>query len=293
MPDRADTPGAPVREVLAAGRQKLELSDIDTAALDARVLLGHVLKQPPNWLHAHPEAPVDSAMAAQFEAYIARRCQREPVAHLVGTREFWKYAFDVGPEVLVPRPDSETLITAVLEHIVERNRPFRILDLGTGSGCLLLSLLGEFPQATGVGVDISGEALKVAARNARKLELDDRVEWIRGGWDVSPGGGFDLIVANPPYIETGALSGLEPDVVAYEPELALDGGPDGLDCYRAILGCLDGVLADDGLLVFEIGQGQAERLSVLADDAGYRRRGIHDDLSGTARVLVFDRASSS
>ncbi len=151
----------------------------------------------------------------------------------------------------------------------------------------------SFPQATGVGVDISGEALKVAARNARKLKLDDRVEWIRGRWDVSPGGGFDLIVSNPPYIETGALSGLEPDVVAYEPELALDGGPDGLDCYRAILGCLDCALADDGLLVFEIGQGQAERLSVLADDAGYRRRGIHDDLSGTARVLVFDRASSS
>lgn len=293
MPDPVDTPVPTVRKILAAGRQKLELSGIDTAALDARVLLGHVLRKPADWLHAHPDAPVDDGMSEQYDGYIARRSQHEPVAHLVGTREFWKHAFDVGPQVLVPRPDSETLIAAVLKHIPDRNGALRILDLGTGSGCLLLTLLDEYPKASGVGVDISNDALSVAAANGRRLELGHRVAWIEGGWDTPLDGHFDLIVSNPPYIETDALAGLERDVVAYEPRLALDGGPDGLDCYRTILGCLDGVLADHGLLVFEIGQGQAERLSVLADEAGYRRRGIHNDLSGTARVLVFDRASSS
>lgn len=292
MPDPGTDGATSVRAVLAVARKKLTAAGIDTAALDARVLLGHVFGQPATWLHANPDAGLSETMLLQFDGLIGRRARYEPVAHLVGTREFWSHVFDVGPQVLVPRPDSETLIAAVLEHIPDRSRPLRILDLGTGSGCLLLTLLGEYPAASGVGVDISGAALEVAARNGRKLDMDRRAIWIEGGWDTPLDERFDLIVSNPPYIETGALAGLAPDVAAYEPNIALDGGADGLAAYRRILESLDGVLGDGGLLVFEIGSGQSEDLSVIALDTGYRRRAIHNDLSGTARALIFDRATS-
>lgn len=292
MPDAHDGAAVSVREVLAAARQRLTKEKIDTAALDARVLLSHALGQPPTWLHTNPDARLSAKMVSQFDRLLDRRSRHEPVAHLVGTREFWSRRFDVGPQVLVPRPDSETLIAAVLEDVPDRGRPLRVLDLGTGSGCLLLTLLGEYPKSSGVGVDISGDALAVADRNGRKLDLARRVSWIEGSWDTPLDGRFDLIVSNPPYIETDALAGLERDVVAYEPRLALDGGPDGLEAYRRIVERLDGVLRDDGLVVFEIGIGQADGLSAIAHDAGYRRRAIHNDLSGTARALAFDRTTS-
>lgn len=285
-------PESSVRDALMRARQRLDAAGIDTAALDARVLLGHVLEQPQTWLYANSDATIPEEALTHFEARLARRCQREPVSHIVGMREFWSRSFEVGAEVLTPRPDSETLIAAVLEHVRDRKRPLRILDLGTGSGCLLLTLLCEYPDACGVGVDLSQDALRVAARNGRTLELDQRVDWVAGEWETALDAKFDVVVSNPPYIETDAMAELEPEVVAFEPHLALDGGADGLDAYRRILARLDSVLAEDGLLFFEIGQGQSDDITRIADAEGYRRRAVCDDLSGTARALIFYRAAA-
>jgi len=221
---------------------------------------------------------------------LARRETRVPVSHILGEREFWSRSFLVSPDVLTPRPDSETLIEAVLDGVPDQSTPLRILDLGTGSGCLLLTLLSELPGATGVGVDISSAALQVAAQNARQLECEDRVRWVNGEWETELADMFDVVISNPPYIETGDLANLEPEVVRFEPNLALDGGVDGMDSYRRILACVDGVMADDGTVFLEIGYGQEEAVAETARRAGLAPRDVCHDLSGTARVLVFARA---
>lgn len=287
MPEPAGKAGPRVRDVLAAARARLAQAGIETAGVDARVLMAFALARPQDWLHANPEASIAAADLGRFEALLARRAQRQPVSQLVGQREFWSLSFDVTRDVLTPRPDSETLIEAVLEELPERAAPIRILDLGTGSGCLLLTLLSEYGAATGVGIDISPAALQVAARNGQKLGLDARVDWMLGQWDTQLDADFDVVISNPPYIETGALAALESDVVVFEPHLALDGGADGLAAYREILIHVGGVLAPDGLLAFEIGAGQADAITALASDAGLNLRAVRRDLSNIVRVLVF------
>jgi release factor glutamine methyltransferase len=220
----------------------------------------------------------------------ARRVQREPMAYILGEREFWGIPFRVTPDVLVPRPDSETLIEAALAMMPDRNRPWRFLDLGAGSGCLLLTLLKEFPAAHGVGMDASAAALAVAAANAATMGQVDRVtfvlgDWSETGWENRLGGPFDLIVSNPPYIATGAIAGLMPEVARFEPKQALDGGPDGLAAYRQIARAGRKLITKGGRLLVEAGEGQAPEIAAIFEEHGITPEAPWKDLSGIDRAV--------
>jgi release factor glutamine methyltransferase len=216
--------------------------------------------------------------------------EREPVAYILGRREFWSLEFRVSPAVLIPRPDSETLIEAALGLYPDAGAALRVLDLGTGSGCLLLALLSERPNATGTGFDISAAALDVARSNAAALGLSSRARFAQGDWadlaDGLDGAPFDLVLANPPYIPDPECLSLDRDVRDHEPHLALFGGADGLDAYRAILEILNYVLVPRGIALFEIGAGQTEPVSTLAGQAGYAVTGLFRDLAGHPRALA-------
>jgi len=216
--------------------------------------------------------------------------RREPVAYILGEREFWGLPFKVSPAVLVPRPDSETLIEAALALLPDRAAALRIVDLGIGSGCLLLTLLREFPNARGVGLDASAEALAVAAANAEALGVEARLrlvggDWRQPGWVERLAGPFDLLVSNPPYIETAAIDGLMPDVARFEPRLALDGGRDGLDAYRILAGAAAGLVATGGRVLIEAGAGQAFEISAFLAKAGFAVETPWKDLGGVERIV--------
>jgi release factor glutamine methyltransferase len=222
---------------------------------------------------------LDDAVPAAFEALIQRRLTHEPVAYITGTRAFWTIELEVGPGVLVPRPDSETLIEVAVAHFGER-APATILDLGTGPGTLLLAALAEWPSARGLGVDASEAALDYARRNAARLGADAR--FVRGDWAVGIDGRFDLILANPPYIGTGEA--LPREVREHEPGAALFAGADGLDDYRRIVPDLPRLLAPGGIAVIEIGSTQAEAVSALLRQHGLSPR-VTRDLTGLPRVV--------
>jgi len=240
---------------------------------------------------AHGTDPVPVDVAAAVRSLTARRVRREPMAYILGEREFWGLPFKVTPAVLVPRPDSETVIEAVLALMPDRHRAWRMLDLGVGSGCLLLTLLREYPKAQGVGFDVSPEALAVAGENAAALEVRDRAalvegDWRRPEWTEGLDGPFDLVVSNPPYIETAALDGLMPEVASFEPRPALDGGRDGLEAYRAIATAARKMVASGGHLVVEAGAGQAAEISSLFSAAGLSPLKSWKDLGGIERVIA-------
>ena len=272
MPDSTDR--------LALLRAAAEGLPGDTARLDAELLLAHVLGED-RLAMLMGRTPVNAQAKAAFEALLARRRAHEPVAHLTGEREFWSLPIRVNRDVLVPRPDSETLIAEALAHFSGRP-PASVLDLGTGSGALLLAALSEWPQARGLGIDRSDAALAVARGNAARLALDGRAEFWAGDWAVGIKDRFDLILCNPPYIEEGAE--LMPDVVDYEPAGALFGGPDGLDCYRLLLPEVPRLLAPGGVALFEFGLGQGPALVAMAAGLGMAAT-LADDLTGRARVL--------
>jgi release factor glutamine methyltransferase len=221
-------------------------------------------------------------------ALTARRLAHEPVAHLLGRKEFWGLELQVNADVLVPRPETETLIEAALDILKERRmQPLRIADLGTGSGALLLALLREFPNATGFATDRSAPALEVARANARHHGLTPRAAFILGDYGLALSGGFDLVVSNPPYISTADIAGLAPDVRDYDPLLALDGGTDGLQAYRAIAADARRLAAPGGVLILEIGAGQAEGVTALLAQAGMAAIGPpRADLAGIPRAII-------
>ncbi len=218
-----------------------------------------------------------------------RRVAREPLALIVGRREFWSLDFAVSRDTLVPRPESETLIEAAVADFAGRPPPATILDLGTGTGCLLMAALSEFPAAFGIGVDRSPAAAALAARNAAALGLANRAAMVCGDWARALNARFDLILCNPPYIATSELAGLMPDVAHYEPRSALDGGPDGLAAYRSLCPDLARLLKSDGIVVVELGAGQACAVSQLAGASGLASQMRHD-LTGVARTIVLRRA---
>lgn len=268
---------------LAAARARLISAGIEGAALDARVLLCHVLACGPEILVGWPERALAPADAAAFHALIDRRARHEPVAHLVGRREFWGASFGVSPATLVPRPDSETLVEAALGGIVARAAPLDILDIGTGTGCLLISLLRELPAATGTGVDIVPAALDLACANAAALGVSARARWTA---DLpGPEARFGLVVANLPYIPRAELAGLAPDVRDYEPASALDGGPDGLDAFRAVLPRLNDLVAPGARILLEVGQGQAGAVEAIAGACGLEAVRRWRDLAAVDRVV--------
>ena len=229
-------------------------------------------------------------MAQRLRELTARRVLREPMAYILGEREFWGLPFKVSPAVLVPRPDSETLIEAALALMPDRQRPWRILDLGLGSGCLLLTLLREYPAASGVGLELSAEALAVAQANAQALGVDARARLVAGDWRQSDwhrrlGGPFDLLVSNPPYIEAGEIDQLMPEVARFEPRWALDGGADGLDAYHAIASAAPALTVPGGRILVEVGEGQAPEISKLFAAEGLTMESPWKDLAGIDRVV--------
>lgn len=268
-----------VRSALAAATSELA-SVSDTPRLDAELLLAHALDIERNALLLDPDR---YAVPASFAGLIERRLAHEPLAYIMGAREFWSLRLTVGPGVLIPRGDSETLIEAACELFADRLSPLHILDLGTGPGTLLLAALAEYQNAVGLGVDASDTALGYARANAEALGFADRAKFALGDWTEGLTGPFDLILCNPPYI--GTAEPLMPDVALYEPASALRAGVDGLDDYRVIIPALDPLLAPGGAAVLEIGWQQAEAVQALASASGFAST-VRRDLGGRDRALV-------
>jgi release factor glutamine methyltransferase len=260
----------------------LRSAGIERPRLEARLLLAHALGVTPEALVREPEAILDARV---YERLVQRRAAREPLAHVLGEREFWSLRFAVSSATLIPRPETETLVEAALEAHPDRSRVRTVLDLGTGTGCLLLATLSEFGGAFGVGVDLAPAALALASRNAQTLGLADRAAFLCADWAAPLAGPFDLILSNPPYVATSAIEGLAPEVASFEPRRALDGGMDGLDAYRRIIPTLPRLLKPRGVAVLELGIGQAEQVSDLARRAGLATS-VRPDLAGIPRALV-------
>jgi release factor glutamine methyltransferase len=265
----------------------LRSAGIESAELDVRVLLAHAIGWEPARLFAAAHEAVDGTAHSRFSDAIARRAAGEPVARIVGKKEFWSRAFSVSPDVLVPRPETETLVEAALRALPRRDAVLRVLDLGVGSGALLAALLLEFPRAQGVGIDRSLGALKMARVNLGSLGLAERAEFVLGDWASAVGAVFDLIVTNPPYVRTEDVSELSRDVREHDPVIALDGGVDGLSAYRAIVPDLQRLLAPEGVAVVELGAGQEGEVAALARSAHLLvNESACYDLSGHPRALV-------
>jgi len=254
-----------VNDTVLAAAKRMAAAGIDSARADARIL----------WDAARGDV-------AAFDALIARRLTHEPIAYITGHKEFWSLDFDVGPGVLVPRPDTETLIEEAIRLVADRTAPLRIADLGTGSGAILCAALREFPNATGIGWEASPAAYAFAARNAARL-VGARADIRLGDWNEAVGP-FDLVFSNPPYIPAADIESLDPDVAAFEPHTALDGGPDGLDAYRALAGLLPKILAPGGFALLEIGIGQASAMGTLFQKLQMIR--IVPDLAGIPRCVL-------
>jgi release factor glutamine methyltransferase len=271
---------------LAEAAARLAAAGIAEPRHEARLVLALVLGIEPATMLGWPERPVEPKLAAAAEALIIRRAEGEPVSRLRGKREFWSLDFALSPETLDPRPDSETLIAAALADISDRAAPLRIVDFGTGTGCLLLALLSELPRATGVGIDISAGAVAVAAGNAAALGLAGRAEFRIGSWDIRIDGPADVILANPPYIPSSEIGRLPLEVLEFDPRAALDGGPDGLSAYRALGAAIRGLLGPAGKAYIEMGAGQGLQVARVFGEAGLTVTAVCRDLAGIERCVV-------
>ena len=266
---------------LVAAVVQLQAAGIEGATRDARVLLAHALGIGADRLTLHLQDPLSADQLADFQAAIAARLARQPVAQIIGRRLFWGLSFQVTPDTLDPRPETETLVAEAL------TRPFvKVLDLGTGTGCILLSCLKGMPMAQGVGVDASPAALLVAEANARDLGLDARARFLRSDWFSAVPGAFDLIVSNPPYIAADEMAGLAPEVRDWEPHLALTPGGDGLDAYRAIARGAGARLMPGGRILLEIGPTQGAVVAGLLAQAGLAEVRVLPDMDGRDRVVA-------
>ena len=277
--------GDPVSRALDWAVEKLARAGIDRPRHEARLLLAHLTGLSHTRQIADPDRLLAKDAQTQFEDLVARRENHEPLSHLTGEREFWSLPFSVSAAVLDPRPDSETLIEAALEIFPDPDSACSVLDLGTGSGCLLLSVLKNRSKARGIGIDMSLEALWIAMQNADRLNLSRRAQFLCGDWGAAIDGSFDLILCNPPYITTEELTNLAPEVARYEPRTALDGGPDGLAAYRNLLPQLSRLLRSDGVALVEIGAGQTTDVAAIAKKVGLRVSQVYRDLSGIQRCL--------
>jgi release factor glutamine methyltransferase len=267
-------------------RKELEAAGIAGPVIDARLLVEAAAEATRTDIVTDPYRPLTAEQEARLDDYLARRVRREPVSHILGRKGFWKIMLQVTPDVLTPRPDTETLVEYVLRDFPE-HAPWSVLDLGVGSGAILLSILAERPAARGLGVDVSEDALAVARENAANLGLAGRTALLRGDWtwgleDAS----FDLVVSNPPYIASEVIEGLEPEVRDYEPRLALEGGPDGLDAYRVLAPEILRVLKPGGRFAVEIGYDQKEAVEALFRAAGASGVVTLRDLADRDRVVA-------
>lgn len=275
-----------LRDVQRRAEVRLREAGVEQPGLDVRLLMQHALGLRREDLLIQALKRVTPAMAARVEALVGRRAAREPVSRILGRREFWSLDFALSPATLDPRPDTETVVEAALGLVPDRAAGLRILDLGTGSGCILLALLSELPAARGLGIDVQPEAVATAVANADRLGLSERAGFRAGDWACGLEGGFDLVVSNPPYIPEGDIPGLQPEVSGYDPTVALAGGRDGLDAYRALGPQVAAVLKEGGGFVFEVGQGQASAVAQILRDAGLVVEGSRYDLGGVERCLL-------
>lgn len=286
----ASTTGT-VRDAIDAAAARLAAARIDTARLDARVLMAHVMERDQAWLIGYGDEQLPTDARARYEELAARRADREPIAYLTGVREFWSLDLSVNPDTLIPRPDSETLVETALE--IAWTDKLRILDLGTGSGCLLLAILTERRHAHGLGIDINEGAVRIAEQNARTLGLSNRARFRAGTWaattPMAEEERFDLVVSNPPYIPDRDIAGMAPDVRAFEPLGALSGGRDGLDAYREIAAHLHDLIVPDGYFIGEFGLGQGLAVGQILHAAGLQVIGFRDDVAGRERCVIARR----
>jgi len=274
-----------LQEALRFHQNRLQQAGVANPSLDVRLLAAHALGCDRASLIAQPDRALSVEEQASIDKLIARRCAREPVARILGQREFWGLPFHLNEATLEPRPDSETLVAAVLEN-TDANAPCRILDLGTGTGCLLLAVLHSLPKATGLGIDKSPRAVQQAAANAAQLGLDSRATFQTGDWFDGVNERFDVILSNPPYITTRDIDLLEPDVRDYDPRLALDGGQDGLDPYIHIIPELRHFLNPHGAVFFEVGHGQSGDVANRLAENGFTKIAATKDLGGIERVIT-------
>ena len=284
----ADTGGElPLGSLLAESVARLRAAGVEAPAREARMLLAHATGLDRDaLLRLGRAAPV---AAGTMRALVARRARREPLAFITGRQGFWSLDLLVSPATLIPRADTETVVEAALDEARRAGRtPRWLLDLGTGSGAILLALLSEWRDARGLGMDSSEAACRLARANARASGMGGRAMFACGDWAaaIGPGTRFDIVVSNPPYIETATLDELMPEVGGFEPTGALDGGADGLDAYRRLLPEIGRLLAPGGVAVFEIGRGQADPVASLARASGLAVRAARADLGGIARAVV-------
>lgn len=276
-----------VREARRLLAQRLLRAGSTSPGLDARLLVeGSLGLENPD-----PATVLPVEALARLDGFATRRLAGEPVWRILGEREFWGLPFRLSPATLEPRPDSETIVEAALKELADRREEaLSLLDLGTGTGCLLIALLSELPQATGLGVDLSEEAARTAAGNAALNGVAQRAEFRQGNWTEGLAGHFDVILSNPPYIPSSDIPGLSIEVREHDPLLALDGGEDGLNPYRTFARTLPALLAPGGLVVFEIGAGQGHDVVALMQAGGFVFRGSRADLGGHERALIFTLA---
>lgn len=275
--------GQAVREA----ERRFRAAGIETARLDAVLLVAHAARLPADSVRANPAKPLLPDAEGRLMTLLRKRAaDRVPVSRLIGQREFWGLPFELSPATLDPRPDSETLVEAVLRHTSQRTMPLSVFDLGVGTGCLLLSILSELPAASGAGSDIDPAAVEIARNNAAALGLSARVRLAAGDRFAGFDGPFDWIVCNPPYIPAAEIAGLEPEVRDHDPRAALDGGPDGLDAYRRFAPAIAGRLAPEGKAAVEFGAGQAAAVQDIFAAAGLDNVEVAADLAGRPRVIV-------
>jgi release factor glutamine methyltransferase len=265
-------------------RGRLQAAGVDSPVLDARLLLEAGAGVSRLDIVTDPRRSLSDAQVEAVLALSARRETREPISHILGRKPFWTLDLVVNRHVLTPRPETEFVVEAALKAM-PIDAPLRVLDLGVGSGAIILAILAERPQALGVGVDVSAAALDVARANAAHLGFSDRVDFFESDWGGSVRGPFDGVVSNPPYIPTGEIAHLAPEVSRHEPALALDGGADGLSAYRALFLAAPSLVAAGGFFAFEVGKGQAEAVAALAQEAGFDEIRFTRDWSGVERVV--------
>ncbi|MCB9988953.1 MAG: peptide chain release factor N(5)-glutamine methyltransferase [Rhodospirillales bacterium] len=273
-----------IRELYLELRDKLRQSGIYTADVEAREFIKHAVEVADIDIIVRSDTPIGQAKRNEIDSWLARRLKGEPISRIFGEREFWGLPFKVTPDVLDPRPDTETIIEAALKRFLG-DPPETILDMGTGTGCIIISLLTEWPKARGVAVDVCDKALAVANENAKRNGTDKRLKLGKSNWGESIKGKFDLIVSNPPYITNQEWENLDVSVKNFDPILALKGGEDGLDCYRTIVTETKKLLKPDGAAFFEVGFSQADDVVRLVEDSGLCCKGVHADIAGIPRVV--------
>lgn len=274
------------RAALAEARAMLGRAGVPNAGLDARLLMSDAAGIATAALIAREGEELPDLAEAAFQSHLNRRLAGAPVARILGEKEFWGLPFRVSEATLVPRPETEILVEIVLGYARSRtNAAIGICDLGTGTGAILVALLSELPWARGAAVDISQAALEIARNNAERLGVLTRISFHHADFGNAPDGPFDVVVSNPPYVRSGAIAGLQPEVREHDPRVALDGGPDGLGAYRSILARAPSILKEDGLLALEVGHDQGAAVAALCRAVGFGGVAVSPDLAGTDRMV--------